>query len=368
MKTDDTNVPSTPLSSLENLRIFAAIAVVLAHSSQFQVPLHQPFIGGTVFLGSLGVDIFFVISGYVMGVAASKARPGVKSGMHFFVSRMLRLVPLYTLVTIAVYCYLTVKGRPVETKHLIESLLFLPSQTQGRVLDPIVDAGWTLRFEMFFYLLISVGISFGRRLLVPILGIAAAVVAWLWNGFYFGAPVVLEFIAGYVLYIYRDVTIFSVRTALGYRTFFLGMLFACTLLLLASTGSDFGERDHGIYSQVPRLWIVYTHFEAPRIIAWGIPAFILVYFCLGLEKDIKWRLARFGKYTYGVYLLQYIALLGAGKINKLSWMPDTIAFGLGLIFLAIASRLSFQYIESPPLKWKRKFPTMDKQYHLSKAK
>jgi len=331
--------PST-LKSLEALRILAAVAVVLAHSSAFHIPVLQPFIGASLFLGAYGVDIFFVISGFVMGVATLKTGSGTRDAWDFIYSRLLRLVPLYTLVTLAAAVYFKIIGRPWEWPHLLESLVFLPTWGQDRVLDPLVAMGWTLRFEMYFYLLVAAGIALNRKLLVPVGGIALSFAAWLATGWYFGAPLVFEFIVGFLLCVYRERLVDGPRARLGAAPFLAGLAVSVGLLLLGATGHDFGGASHGLYSQAPRLWIVYTWGELPRILAWGVPASLVVYCCLALERDLKWRLA----------------LPVAEKLNKFSWMPSVVAFAIGWCIMGVAAVLSLRFIEQPFLKLRGRRP------------
>lgn len=354
MKTLATAPGRSTLQSLETLRIAAAVLVVLTHCSGFHIPYLQPFLGGSVFLGALGVDIFFVISGVVMGYTALKSPPGIRAAGSFMLNRFLRLFPLYALATLAATAWLFYNDHPLGMAHILESLFFLPTGSPKGYVDPALVMGWTLRFEMFFYSLVAAGIACGRKIAVPVAAIAASVAAWYWGDFYFGAPLVLEFIAGYLLSMFMQPLVHRVRARVGAMPFAVGLALSLALMLAASTGHDFGETAQGYPGAVPRLWIVYPFAEIPRILAWGIPAGLLVYCCLGLEQDLRWRAARLGKYTYSVYLLQYFVLLFADKLNTISWMPDWAAFAIGALLLCAASALSFRYIELSGLALRRR--------------
>jgi peptidoglycan/LPS O-acetylase OafA/YrhL len=145
-----------------------------------------------------------------------------------------------------------------------------------------------------------------------------------------------------------------VRARLGLAPFLAGLAIALALMLAASTGHDFGETAQSYPGAVPRMWIVYPFAEIPRIVAWGIPAGLLVYCCLGLEHDLRWRAARFGRYTYSVYLLQYFVLLFADKLNVQPWMPDWLALAIGAVVLAACSVLSFRYVELSALALRKR--------------
>jgi len=65
-------------------------------------------------------------------------------------------------------------------------------------IDPIIGIGWTLRFELFFYLLVALGILINKKILFPTLTIFISIAACHSFNFYYGAPIILEFLAGYL--------------------------------------------------------------------------------------------------------------------------------------------------------------------------
>ncbi len=137
------------LSSLELLRFVAALLVVL---------FHLPSIG----IGEFGVDIFFVISGYVMMLSTA-------TGSHqFLLKRLIRIVPLYWAATLAVFLIALLipsllNNTSANLVHLIKSLLFVPFDKNGTGHQPLLTIGWTLNFEMYFYLLFAVGCALSHR-------------------------------------------------------------------------------------------------------------------------------------------------------------------------------------------------------------
>src|SRR4051812_31525210 len=85
------------LRSLETLRIIAAVLVVTAHLPPTNIPVLKWFVGDGLFLGSIGVDLFFVISGVVIGLSvlrAVDAAPTKSTFTTFVVSRVFRIYPL----------------------------------------------------------------------------------------------------------------------------------------------------------------------------------------------------------------------------------------------------------------------------------
>lgn len=145
------NVP-TKRNDIQWLRALAAAEVMIWHSdlvtkgfSSFQI--HESFYAP---LGGIGVELFFILSGYIICMQA----PTYKSGGAFLLSRFYRLLPLYwvftTLVIVAYFLNPSWKlhGLNLDPATVIKSYLVLPQKT-----DPILGLGWTLEFEMIFYVI-----------------------------------------------------------------------------------------------------------------------------------------------------------------------------------------------------------------------
>jgi exopolysaccharide production protein ExoZ len=133
--------------TIQYLRAFAALAVLVHHLSYDN--------GDWFAVGSFGVDIFFVVSGFIMLVmTATRGR----SVSKFIVDRIARIVPTYWCVTILSAVGALVLARPwifgiydhLNAKMFVHSLLFIPQASQT-----IVPQGWTLNVEMFFYALFA---------------------------------------------------------------------------------------------------------------------------------------------------------------------------------------------------------------------
>jgi exopolysaccharide production protein ExoZ len=142
------------INNIQGLRALAAMAVVFFHSG-FVFSGLQPF-------GSFGVAIFFVISGYLMAMLCEK-QPDA-----FLRRRLLRIVPPYwacTLLLFAVaikYPSLLRTTRP-DGIELLKSLLFIPFAKSSGIMQPILFLGWTLNYEMFFYVVVGCCLLVSRR-------------------------------------------------------------------------------------------------------------------------------------------------------------------------------------------------------------
>ncbi|MEO8723956.1 MAG: acyltransferase [Sphingobium sp.] len=140
--------------SVQALRGIAAAMVVIAHSFEHGHAGND----FALFSGRFGVDIFFIISGFVITLAAGDTRfdPWVFARHRFF-----RVVPLYWLTTLIVaitaYRYQNLFRTTVfDFEYFWKSMLFVPVALPGDPADwrPLFKLGWTLNYEIFFYLIV----------------------------------------------------------------------------------------------------------------------------------------------------------------------------------------------------------------------
>jgi len=158
-----------------------------------------------------GVDVFFVISGFIMLVANRRTGPG-----QFLLRRVIRVVPLYWVLTLALVLIALVRPElfrttVLGTSYVLRSLLFIPYANPGHDGDivPLLVPGWSLNFEMFFYLLFALllllpgrrrvaaaGLLFVTLLLTPALFPG---LAWPREVLFYASPRLLEFWLGMVI-------------------------------------------------------------------------------------------------------------------------------------------------------------------------
>lgn len=211
--------PEKPLANSKNnnqliliqyLRAIAALMVVIHHAREPQAWLYNPLEFYQAF--AWGVDIFFVISGFIMYVAAINEKP-----LEFIKKRAIQVIPLYWAATLLLLLILT-KFHPFsitsdEFFHLIKSLLFIPHYTPTPPIKiyPYLIPGWTLNYEMFFYLIFCLGLLWNRTMLVCSVLILSLTI----SGFLFSYqnavmkvysnPILLEFLGGlWIGYIYKS--------------------------------------------------------------------------------------------------------------------------------------------------------------------
>lgn len=167
------NSPShKKLNLLQVYRGIAALLVILFHITDVtKERWNQPFLGNFFAWGWSGVDYFFVLSGFVMIYVHGSAIGKREKLKEFLVKRCVRIYPIYWIITIAVVLFSLVSpvfGKPgaLEPLKIISSLLLIPYKGL-----PILNVGWTLIYEIFFYVLFAIAIWFkpkhSLRILVP---------------------------------------------------------------------------------------------------------------------------------------------------------------------------------------------------------
>jgi exopolysaccharide production protein ExoZ len=270
------------IECLEALRALAAGMVLWGHALDYagmRGDLSRSF--------AFGADLFFVLSGYIMGLSAESA---VSAG-DFLRRRAWRILPLYYLATLLEAARLSRHGIADLGERLWRSLLFLP-QAGG----PVLAVGWTLQFEAMFYLWLAALIAARPRefRLWAALGPAAL---GIWN------PISLLFAFGILL---RPLPVWAAA---------LGATLATTIW---SAGAWIG---------VGEIWNCHLTANGAnsgtRLLFWGLPAVLVVGAAAGLRgwKIPVW-LIFFGRESYGIYLFQHFGLMVAA------------AWGLGLGGLA----------------------------------
>ena len=334
------------IHSIQVLRGIAALIVVCVHASitldQYRWPaLLAPMLGK---LGHLGVDIFFVISGFLMvGNTIDKA-PGFNSAKIFMQSRLQRIVPLYWVLTTALALILFLFPSLFHQQKFISanvflSYLFIPSLDSFGVVNPVLYVGWTLVYEMFFYVVFSFLLCFTRRYIVHLMAfifISLALLGLLGSENIliktYTNSLILEFIFGCAV---AQFYFFSTMTS---KFIAFGALIGGVSLLL--------------------IFGLYTSY-LPRFVYFGIPATLLMTGCILLEKNNiwpKWRFFhRLGDISYSLYLSHIFVLPVLGRIilkpTFFQEMPTDILFIFMLSCCCAVGYAVYIFIERPIIRF-----------------
>jgi peptidoglycan/LPS O-acetylase OafA/YrhL len=347
--------PHGTLWTVQVLRGVAALMVVLGHSQSAVgaavASAGQVFVRSTLVPWGAGVDLFFVISGFIIVHASTRlfGRPGARR--DFITRRLIRIVPLYWLVTtlfVALLAAATLKGGdPFPSPGaILASYAFLPMDTHGDGrLFPVFDLGWTLNYEMLFYALLAVVVAWSRRRALVTLAVALALLVgvgqfvslpaalWFWT-----RPIILDFglgVAVGALVAGQVVLPKPLRLALAVTGI---------AVLLADPGHVF---DGPVGMTVANAW--------PRVLLAGVPvAAVLAAALLGPEPAMP-RLAipftRIGDASYSLYLFHPFALIVMEKAaQKLALVRHAPGWLLVLVTVAGAIAIAlaaYRWIERP---------------------
>ena len=151
------------LDGLQALRALAALAVVVFHAGRYvSTALPVP----AWHWGEFGVDVFFALSGFVM-VYTTRHGASVR---EFLARRVARIAPMYWLMTLLMAAVLWLRPELFEAavfslRHIALSLAFWPHFNPGLPgeVAPLLVPGWTLNYEMYFYLLFALGLVLSLR-------------------------------------------------------------------------------------------------------------------------------------------------------------------------------------------------------------
>jgi peptidoglycan/LPS O-acetylase OafA/YrhL len=201
----------SPYLTIQALRFFAAFAVVVLHSGFYTA---ERLDGGFGYWtqGANGVRLFFVISGFVMIMAADDRLTAPGGWSVFSVKRIIRVVPMYWAATaFKLFTMFVAPGTVLHARldwsYVAKSLLFLPAYNVDGEIHPLLGVGWTLTFEMFFYAMFALALVFRAnpvRFLTPVLGVLALLSFFRTPGWpvalqCWADPIVLDFLGGMLL-------------------------------------------------------------------------------------------------------------------------------------------------------------------------
>lgn len=280
--------------SIQILRGVSAIFIILEH-----IP--------ALCCGAFGVDIFFAISGFMIMYTTKQGRK------HFFRKRLLRILPLYYLMTIGSYLALLFfpamfEQTTAQPVYLLKSLLFVPFDIGNGAIQPLMRIGWTVNCEIFFYLIfyLAMCVNHKYRGLLSCLILGGLVAAgaflpssWIILNFY-SSPVMLDFIWG-ILCFYLAKTL--------YERFYDKMAHPAvhTMAVCACVG---------IFAilLISKPHINLLGFRRPLL--WGIPGALLLLcsFAAGIAKSAFFNFLRrsfvhLGNMSYSVYLIHYYPVM-----------------------------------------------------------
>lgn len=313
-------------NSIQALRGITALFIVLEHVRFLNC-------------GAFGVDVFFCVSGFMIMFSTHK------DTAHFLTKRLIRILPLYYSMTLFTFLLLLVfpemfsvsSANPV---FLVKSLLFIPFDIGGGVIQPLMRIGWTVNCEIFFYLLFGLSLRISHKYRGLLCGVLLAGVVLAAQIFpdtsvilsFYGNPVMLEFILGILCY-YAAWGLHSLRqrgrlprlclplSVLAVAGIYLGLL--CTKPFVNTLG-----------------------FRRPLV--WGLPAvgLVLAFFLLEYYVTMPAALIKLGDISFSLYLLHYYPvtfldrkIFDFGSCTPLSLAGVAVALGISVTLALICHTL-----------------------------
>ncbi|NEU14473.1 acyltransferase [Methylobacterium sp. BTF04] len=323
--------------NIQALRAIAALLVIIVHCEVALKPLGE-FHYITV-AASSGVDLFFVISGFIM-VHTTNGK--TLTPVDFISNRFARVAPLYWLLTLIVFVLALVKPQllgatKANFEYLAKSLSFIPYLRDDQRVAPILFLGWTLNYEIMFYVIFSICLYIEKwetRISVACAALVAVVAAGYFfdpiniPARFFTRPIILEFGLGMVI-------------ARFYHCLPNNPLAAMISIAVAIVA-------------LPLMLFMATWSLADLPLA-GLPAAALVAAALTMDRcgvSLTWRpLILLGNASYSLYLIHPFVAQSIIKLSNIYYSVSItnsiviifIVYGISIITAVVVSR----FIEVP---------------------
>jgi exopolysaccharide production protein ExoZ len=336
------------LTNIQLLRAVAAYLVVFVHLSDL-LPM-TPITEFLHYKGYSGVDLFFVISGFIMVYTSSRKKI---SASQFMLNRIKRIVPLYYLVTffvfgIAIYFPFIFQNTSADFYALLKSLAFVPFEKSPGRIYPLYFLGWTLNYEMFFYLIFALSLSLWYEMRVALCAMmifGLILVGVFIHGpsnvivYFYSRPIMLDFSLGMLIALFHEQISAAMRRipVLPWLTLAFGIV---SLLTVSS-----------FLSITPSFYASPTN----TFVTFGLPAALIVMAAIGLD-DIRTRgqpwqfFQEIGNASYSIYLTPFFiigALTAWANHVHLAPTPRIILALMSILLTAIIGIFLHRFFERP---------------------
>lgn len=350
-------------NSIQFLRAIAAILVVYQHFVNQEIKDGYSWQQNFYHLnkiGAIGVDLFFVISGFIIMHAAHK-ETGLNRTINFLAKRFCRINPIYYIVSIIYLMVLWYVQKLGFDAPRISSLSKLINSLSDTIIifpvgdvyqfSPLLTVGWTLSFEWMFYILFCILILFKIKfkpfyltgLIALLVGIGQIFKPLHFPFSLLTNAILLEFLSGAILYWFYSKINWSVF--LSVSCIIIGLVW---FILLGFYGYG-------------KIWLHMTilngELSLNRVLLFGIPSSLIVAGCVFLEKNKKYsevwqnKLAMLtGDASYSIYLIHPIMYaLILIVINKTGYFLPVDVMIIIQTFIAVLAGIGFYIIVEKPL-------------------
>ena len=352
------------LNTIQAIRGIAALAVVFHH---IVFVLHSYGHGGAFFAfmrdtvrpGDAGVDLFFVVSGFIMVyIRANYVRDGKTQPGRFLARRAERVIPpywIYTTAALVLVLAASLAGQAPEGALSLGSILksYLLIPREGGFL---LVVGWTLSYEMLFYFAFAAGLLFFMNRITHLLAVGGVFLAGVIVGqlvdltgtsvvlAFFTLPIILEFVIGMVIaHFYLEGKFFGKAAGLVIIAAGIGLFILFNYPVEALNGRSMEE----------------LRSPLQRFVWYGIPSALVVAGALGLEKDWGGKVPKLavtiGNASYSLYLSHFLGLHAMGIIWKglglNQSLPDALFAAILLVVCTVYAVLSYRLVEHHIINW-----------------
>ncbi|MBP1696418.1 MAG: putative acyltransferase [Deltaproteobacteria bacterium] len=300
------------IENIQGLRGIAILLVILVHLKELDKKFgHGERILSDFFLiGASGVDLFFVISGFVLVAATREVFQHPASILHFFYNRLSRIYPLYWFYCAMILAVFLVRPEWVPALHegrtsIMESLLLLPQDV-----FPFLPVAWALVHVIYFYCVFTIFMVASEKRLTGLLMLWALLVIignllYQYGPFSHSTPIIklitspltIEFIVGCVI---------AKLIQRGMKSLGSTIMIVGAALLLTGYGLYYALAP----GTAPRDWL--------RMAIFGVPCILMVYGAVTMELSsniVFPRWVRFlGDASYSIFLSHAIVLLPIGRL------------------------------------------------------
>ncbi|MGI8279811.1 acyltransferase family protein [Bacillus mycoides] len=324
---------------LQYFRGIAALLVLLHHITGLmyeEYGFQYNYLNGYFSPGWAGVDFFFVLSGFIIFYIHEKDLGDKTKFKPFLLKRVVRIYPIYWIATLLwLPIFLTFNDHRVS---IMKSFLLFPQET-----TPVLQVGWSLSYEMLFYLILSLLIFLRPKYSLPILSI------WI-VGILINLPNIDQNLYQHIIF-----SPYNIEFLLGVVAAYLVKRFNNRLgwlvLIVGITGF--------LLSWLSIQYGVFGKFTIARILGFGLSSALIIGGSAAI--DLRWSnlprsnvLFYLGDASYSIYLIHFPVFRVLGKIFSVANIYNTLGLWLSttviLIITIIIGCLFHTFVENPMLK------------------
>ncbi len=294
--------------------------------------------------GFQGVKLFFIISGFVMIISSESLMGNQKAWSIFAIKRIIRIVPIYWIMTtykliILIFASSLIYHARLDYGFILKSYFFIPAFNVDGSLEPFYGVGWTLNYEMFFYLLFTVAllvrvrpIVFMSIILIPLSVLSIYRTSnWPAAVSFYANPIILNFLYGMI----------AGQLIINGKK--LSQRLAIPLIVICL-----------LYIFIPRIGII-SGIPSNNVIV-SIASFLLIYGAASIEnfwgKKIPAQLIYLGGASYSLYLIHpSVAPLAPTLLNLLHLKFDVLSVVLGVLGAILVGTTFYKFCEKPLTKF-----------------